>query len=138
MDPLTHHVNILEVNSETLLIHHDGRGLAECASKVDAARLGDAARQVALARLVTGGRQADPKRDLLRGCEPGRVIDSGTIGQRHDRADPRHRHQPTTDRILLGTLTDMRSRPASSRRSAEHSANPPVQTVNRKPFADRD
>lgn len=56
-------------------MHHDGCRLAEGATEVDVASLGDPARDVALARLVARRRQADPRPDLLRGREPGRVID---------------------------------------------------------------
>ena len=61
-------------------MHHDGCCLAQPASKVDIARLGDPTRDVAFSRPVARGRQADPRPDPLRGREPGRVIDSGSIG----------------------------------------------------------
>jgi hypothetical protein len=57
-----------------LAMHHDGCCMAQRASKVDVARLGDPARDIAFSRPVARGRQADPR-------EPGRVIDSGSIGQ---------------------------------------------------------
>ena len=87
--------------------------LAQRESKVDVACFGDPAREVGLARLVARRRPAGPRPDLPRGCGAGGIIDSKSIGQRHDGADPGHRYQPTTNRILLGELTDrtFKSRP---------------------------
>jgi len=44
---------------------------------------------------------------FIRGREPGGVMDSGSIGQCHDSANPWHRHQSATDRIFVGELADM-------------------------------
>lgn len=61
-------------------MHHDGGSLTQRASKVDVARLGDPARDVSLARLVSRGSQADPRPDLLRGSESVWVVDRRSIG----------------------------------------------------------
>ena len=55
-------------------MHHDRRSLAQGAPEFDVAGLGDPAREIALNRPVSGGRQADPGPDLPRGGEPGGVI----------------------------------------------------------------
>lgn len=60
-------------------MHHDGCRLTQGTAQVDVSRLGDPARDVALARLVARRRQADLRSDLLRGGEPGGVIDRRSI-----------------------------------------------------------
>ena len=52
-------------------------------------------------------RQADPRPNLLRGCETARIIDRRSAGQCHDRANPGHRDEAQTDRIVIGQLEDM-------------------------------
>ena len=74
----------------TATVHHDCGGLAQSASKVDVAGLGDATRDITLARLVSRGRQSNPRPDLLRGRETSRVIHRGSIGQCDHRTDPGH------------------------------------------------
>ncbi len=46
-------------------MHHDGGGLAQGAAQVGVSRLRDATHDIAFARLVSGGRQADPWADTF-------------------------------------------------------------------------
>jgi hypothetical protein len=48
---------------------------------------------VDLAGLVPEGCQSEHRPDSLGVSESGGYVDGGAIGQRHHRADPRHRHQ---------------------------------------------
>ena len=93
-------------------MHHDDLSLAQGSAQVDVARLVDPARDVALARMVARGRQAEPLPELLRERELGGIIDSGSISQCHDSAEPGHKHQSTTDQLLLEEDVD---RPINAR-----------------------
>ena len=76
----------------TPTVHHHGCGLTQRAAQVDIAGLSNAARDVAFTGLVARWCHADPWPDLLGRREPGRIIDGGSVAERDNRADARHRH----------------------------------------------
>src|SRR6478672_1008283 len=57
------------------------------------AGLGDAAAAVGFPGLIPARRQAEMGADGFRRLEPRRVVDGGGVGERHDGADTRRRHQ---------------------------------------------
>jgi hypothetical protein len=87
-------------------VHHDGGSLTQRSAQGDVAGFGDPTRDIAFARLVSRRRETYPWPYLLLGGEAGRIIDSGSVGQRDDRTDPRHRHQPTIHWVILGEVAD--------------------------------
>ena len=72
---------------------HDMGGLVERLAHRGIADLADPAGVVGLAGLILLRRQAEMGAGLLRRPKPGRVVDGARIGERHDRADRRRRHQ---------------------------------------------
>jgi hypothetical protein len=92
-------------------MHHDGCGLTQGAAQGDIAGLGDAAGDIALARLVSRRREACPWPDLLRRGEACRIIDGGSVCQGYDSTDPGHRHQPTTHGVILSEVANTALQP---------------------------
>lgn len=60
------------------------------------AGLGDGTGDVPFARLIAPRRQSGISSEIARSCKPRRVLDRRLEGQRRDRPDARHRHQPPT------------------------------------------
>ena len=79
--------------------HHVGR-LVEHAPHHRVAHLADPAGDVGLAGLVLLRREPEVSAHRARSREPARLVDRRGEGDRHQRTDARHRHQPTAGRVL--------------------------------------
>src|SRR5258705_7081976 len=78
---------------------HHARRLVERGADHAVADLADRSGHVDLAGLVLSWRQAKRRTDIARAREGGRIIHAALEGDRNDRADARHAHQPAADRI---------------------------------------
>jgi hypothetical protein len=92
-------------------MHHDGRGLTHGAAQVNISRLGDAPREVALARRVSRRGEADPRPHFPRRRKAGEIIDSRPEGQGDNCADASHGHQPAAYWVILSQLADTALQP---------------------------
>ena len=85
-------------------VQHDRRRLVKRRAQSDISGPRYLTNDVALTRLLAPRRQPDLWADVLGRSEPLRVINGRLDGQRNESADPGHRHERATDRVLLGVI----------------------------------
>jgi len=91
----------------SVIVYNDGCRLAQRSPEVHVTGSRDAARDIPFAELAARWRQTDPRPDHIRRREAGGVIKCRPEGQHHYLSDPRHRHQSTENRIILGQLAHL-------------------------------